>query len=92
MIRINDDFIITIDTYNYILQRRVGVDKKTGEPRYNPVAYCTDLLTALKAFRREYVRLGLQNGVSSLEQACAGILQSNREVEQLIQDAVGGLT
>lgn len=92
MIRINDDYVVIVDQYNYTLSRDLHKTDKDGQPTYRRVSYHTDLSGALKAFRREYVRLRLKDGCMSLSQAVNTILASNAKVAQIIEDSVGGLT
>ena len=48
MIRINDDYYIDSDTYNFILLKK-DINKKNGKEEYDPIAYANKL-EQLKTF------------------------------------------
>ena len=87
MIRINDDFVIIVDAYNYTLSKDTHSLSKEGKPIYKSISHHRDVTGALNAFRREYVRKGLQNGCMTLETAYKRIVQSDKEACETIERA-----
>ena len=92
MIRINEDYGITVDSYNYTLVKKGGINKKDGSIIWRSIAHCGDVTGALKAFRQEYVRQGLLDCDITLSTAYRHIVESNRQVEELIENILGDLT
>lgn len=90
MIRLDDKYCIKVDEYNYILQKIRVAEKgnNVGKEYYTCVGYFHDLVSALKAYHRECVREGLMDDFSSLSEAFKTILETDRQVEQMIQNAI----
>lgn len=94
MIRLNDDYLIEIDSCNYTVKRdlhriRVKIDKVTGEesrtPDYSTVGYFGTLPGAIKGVIEDMNRTHLKNGEHDLQEALAVILENNRKFSQLME-------
>lgn len=87
MIRINDDWIIDVDEYNYILKRdmhrRTSRKKKDGsvveEDVYVNKGYFSNMEKALERVREEMVREGLKDASHTLETAVHAIREVTEE-------------
>ncbi len=87
MIRINDDWIIDVDEYNYILKRdmhrRTSRKKKDGsvveEDVYVNKGYFSNMEKALERVREEMVREGLKDASHTLETAVHTIREVTEE-------------
>lgn len=97
MIRINDDWIIDVDEYNYTLKhnlhRTTNRKLKDGtvktEEVYESVGFYS---TAEKAFERlheEIIRDRLKGASHTLETACRAIREATAEWRELMEKAVG---
>ena len=86
MIRINDDWIIDVDEYNYILKRdmhRTTARKRNGETVTEDVyinrGYFSTMEKALERLREEMVREGLKDVSHTLETAVHTIREVTEE-------------
>lgn len=94
MIRVNEDYIIEIDTYNYIAkmdQHKKGQvkDRATGEyievDVFKTVGYYKDLSGAIKGIINDMSRRQLSDGRFSLEDAIHIIRENNGKVYDLLE-------
>ena len=90
MIRINDDWVIDVDAYNYILKRDLhrmekSRDKKTMVPAYTTIGYYGSLRKALERLREEIIRERLRDGLRTLTEALQTIRECNKEWSELIE-------
>ena len=97
MIRVNEDYIIEIDTYNYIVkmdQHKKGQvkDRSTGEYMevdvFKTVGYYKDLSWAIKGIISDMNRRQLSDGLFSLEDAIHIIRENNGRVSDLLTKAL----
>ena len=93
MIRLNEDYGIDVTDTSYNLVRfRISAGEKTkGQETYTPFAYFTSLEGALNCFRREILKDRLKSRSMGITEAISEVLESNREVEEMIKKAVKGL-
>lgn len=88
MIQLYNGYSIANDSIQWILQKENGIDKKTGETRYNPIGYFTRLENALSEFGRRNTRDALENGAITLRQALNTIKNENERLEKFIRDNI----
>lgn len=90
MIRLDSKYGITVDSYNYILQRiSIGLSGKSeGKECLNAVGYFSDLSGALMAYYRECVRDKLRGDLTGLSDALRGIREASDYVAGIIKSAV----
>ena len=88
MIKLIDDYVVNVDTYNYILMRgRPGKDKEGKEiVRYTALGYYSDLEKAVSACREELVRRRLQDRDMRLSEAVNTIRTCNREFREMLRE------
>ena len=93
MIRINDDWIIDIDRYNYTLRRDMHttrIIKKNGEeieePVYNTVGHYSSLNKALDNLCKEIIRYKLIDGEYTLKTAINAIRECQDEWRRLTDE------
>ena len=93
MIRINDDWIIDIDRYNYTLRRDMHttrIIKKNGEeieePVYNTVGHYSSLNKALDNLGKEIIRYKLIDGEYTLKTAVNAIRECQDEWRRLTDE------
>lgn len=87
MIRINDDWVIDVDEYNYILKRDMhrttSRKQKDGsvvaEDVYVNKGYFSNMEKALERVREEMVREGLKDASHTLETAIHTIRECTEE-------------
>lgn len=91
MVELYDDYVITTDAYNYILQKRQIVQngKTAGEERYKAVGYYNTFGGCLRRFHEELLkdRLGREE-MMTLAQA----LDACHEVNKRFGDWLEGNT
>ncbi len=93
MIRINDDWIIDIDRYNYTLRRDMHttrIIKKNGEeieePVYNTVGHYSSLNKALENLGKEIIRYKLMSNEYDLKTAVNAIRECQDEWRRLTNE------
>lgn len=90
MIRFNDDWVIDVDAYNYILKRDLhkmekSRDGKSMVPAYNTVGYYGSLRKALEHLREEIIRDKLRDGTHPLCEALQTIRDCTREWNEAVE-------
>ena len=97
MIRVNDDYIIEVDSLNYTVKRdahktRVTVDKDTGEETENnvfvTVGYYKNFASAIESVIGDMNRRQLSEGVHSLKESLNIILENNKRFSELLEKAL----
>jgi len=88
MIRVNDDYIIEIDNYNFTAKRdlhqaRIKKDGST-EDQFKTVGYYGDFSSAIRGIIRDMNIRELSDGVKTLEEALGIILKNNIRFEELL--------
>lgn len=81
-IKLDDKYKITSDSRQYMLQKLVGKDKKTGEDVYNPVAYSQEPIHLIKVYASRYVR---GSSASSLQELVSTYQSTVKRLEKSLQ-------
>ena len=94
MIRINDDWIIDVDQYNYIIKKDMhkmvkARDGKTMVPGYTTVGYYGSLRRALEALGEEIIRDKLASDSLTLAEALQTIRECKAEWDEAVRKVVG---
>lgn len=101
MVRVNDDYIIDVDSLNYTVKRdahktRIVKDKDTLEEKevetFVTVGYYGDLAGAIKGVIKDTNRRELSEGVHDLKSALAIVKSNNDSFEKLLREVttIGG--
>lgn len=94
MIRVNEDYVIEIDSFNYTVKRdlhrtTVKVDpitlKETEVDSYRVVGYFCKLPGAIKGVIEDMNKRELSSGVHELEEAISIVLENNKKVSDLLE-------
>ena len=90
MIRLDSKYGITVDSYNYILQKiSIGSSGKSeGKECLSAVGYFSNLSGALQAYYKECVRDKLRGDFTGLSDALRGIREASEYVAEMIKSAV----
>lgn len=97
MVRVNDDYIIEVDSLNYTVKRdehrvRVEADKDGNEvkrvPVFTTVGYYYDLATSIRGVIKDMNRRQLGNGTHELREAVNMVMNNNRHFEALLEKAL----
>lgn len=97
MIRVDNDYFIEIDQYEYTVKRdthKVAVkkDKITGEetrtPLYHTVGHFGGLTGALKGVLKDMNAKELAEGVHTLEESVAIVMANNKKLSDLLERAL----
>jgi len=89
MIRINDDWVIDVDAYNYVLKKDMHRDKVrkdgTVEHVWDVRGYFSGPEKALKRLREEIIRDELREAEIGLPEAVTAIQRCTREWSEIIE-------
>ena len=85
MIRINEDYVVDVDAYNYTLMRDKHKKDKKGNPVMVTVGHYGNLENCLKGFSEEVIREQFINTDMSLKEAVDVIRKSNKELVDIIR-------
>ena len=94
MIRVNDDYIIEVDYFNYTPKRDLHktttrTDKKTGEVitenSYATIGHYCNLTGAIKGIIGDMNRRELSEGVIELSEAVNLVIANNQKVASLLK-------
>lgn len=95
MIKVNENYIIDIDSCNYTVKRDLHRKKSTiinGETvevdDFATVGYYGSLVSAVKGVIDNMNRRKLRDGVHTLEEAVAIVLENNNRVSELLEKAL----
>lgn len=95
MIRVNENYIIDIDSYEYTVKRdlhRKKTAKINGETvevdDFATVGHYSSLTSAVKGVIANMNRCKLRDGVHTLEEAIAIVLENNNKVAELLEKAL----
>ena len=92
MIRINDDWVVDVDDYQYILKKdmhKMVKAKRKGNPDvalYVTKGYFSSLRKALERLGEEMVRQRLKAGSPSLQEALHTIRECRDEWRRLVEE------
>ena len=90
MIRVNDDYVIDVDSMCYTTKIDKHKADKKGNPVYEVVGYYKDLDGAILAVVKSMNRKELSEGVYELKEALEIIQASNEQFETLLKEVVKG--
>lgn len=90
MIRIDEDYVVDVDDFNYTLKRvKVAASgKNKGKEYFQTVGYFHSLSEALERYGQEKVRDGLKSGTMTLSEALTYIRAADEEVSRTIREAI----
>lgn len=87
---IDDEWCISVEPYNYTLQRInvIKDGKHKGEVRCDAIGFYHDLVGALEACGKEKVRERLQSGENTLVRSVNAIRECWEEFSKTIREAI----
>lgn len=94
MVKVNDDYIIEIDSLNYTVKRDEhktreekvkGSDEVKVVPVFTTVGYYYDLVTSIRGVIKDMNRRELGSGTHTLQEAVDIVLKNNRRVTELLE-------
>lgn len=88
MIRIDDDYYITVDSYNYIVCRDKHKTDKKGNDLYTVIGYYNNLYKALQGAVADMNRRAFTGGTYSLQEAIKVIQKSNSIFEDMLREVL----
>ena len=88
MIRVNDDYVIDVDSMCYTTKIDKHKTDKKGNPVYEVVGYYKDLDGAILAVVKSMNRKELSEGVHDLKSALGIIQASNEQFEKLLREVI----
>lgn len=93
MIRVNDDYVIEVDTLCYVANRdthKTRIDKTTGKeiPVYNLVGYFGTLETAIKGIIHHIIQNKLSVGTHDIKGAIEIIRTEMKQFDELLEKAL----
>lgn len=88
MIRVNDNYVIDVDSMCYTAKIDKHKTDKKGNPVYEVVGYYKDLDGAVLAIVKSMNRSKLSEGVHDLKTALGIIQASNEQFEKLLREVV----
>lgn len=88
MIRVNDDYVILVDTLNYTPCRDTHKTDKQGKPVYTSIGYYPNLETALKGIIKDINARTFDADTYSLQEALEVIQQSNKAFTDMLREVV----
>jgi len=90
MIRVNDNYYITVDKYNYTACRDKHKTDKKGNSLYSVVGYYGSVEGALRGIIDDMNERAFAEGTYSLQEAIEVIQQSNKMFTDMLREAVKG--
>ena len=88
MIRVNDDYVIDVDSMCYTTKIDKHKTDKKGNPVYEVVGYYKDLDGAVLAIVKSMNRSKLSEGVHDLKTALGIIRSSNEQFEKILREVI----
>jgi hypothetical protein len=88
MIRVNDDYVILVDTLNYTPCRDGRKMDKAGKPIYQAIGYFSTLEHALRGIIKDMNARAFEVGVYSLQEALEIIQQSNTVFTNMLREVM----
>ena len=93
MVKVNDDYIIEVDSLNYTVKRdehRTREEKVTGSdevkvvPVFTTVGYFYDLTASIRGVIKDMNRRELGSGTHTLQEAVDIVIKNNSRVTELL--------
>ena len=91
MIVLDDRYIITTDSRNYKLQKKLYTDSETGEGKYTVIAYSDSLSRAIRRYIEITDRKTIQHGIYTLDETISLIEQNHKMIMDKINGAIPGI-
>lgn len=88
MIRVNEDYVIEVDRYEYAVKIDKHRQGKNGEDVYETIGHYSSLENAIKGVLEAMNKKALGEGVHTLEEALAIIGENNERFAELLEKAV----
>ncbi len=97
MVKVNDDYIIEIDSLNYTVKRdehrkNKVINKVTGETSeievFTTVGYFYDLATSISGIIKDMNRRKLGSGTHTLQEAVKIVINNNSKFIELLERAL----
>jgi len=85
IVRVNDDYLIVVDSMDYTLCKDRHKTDKEGKPVYKTLGYYTSLESALNALGKEFIKERLEGAEMGLKEAVSTIREANRELSDIIR-------
>ena len=89
MIRVNDDYVILVDSLSYDACIDKHTTDKSGKPVYKPIGYYPNLELALQGIIKDMNAKKLGEGTYSLQEAIEVINASNEVFTEMLKEALG---
>lgn len=90
MIRINDDYVVAVDEYNYTLQKDLHSDAtdKNGVTRhkYKTIGYYSSLYKAILGYKEVVGRECMSRDDMALGEACTRLERINEEFKKILEE------
>lgn len=88
MIKVNDDYVILVDTLNYTPCRDCHKTDKKGNPVYKNIGYYSNLEQALRGIIRDMNTRAFEADTYSLKEALEVIKQSNNVFTDMLREVL----
>lgn len=88
MIRINDDYVISVEPYEYCVKIDKHRQDKKGNDIYDTVGHYTSLESAILGAKNEAIHKSLFNMETTLENALKCVADINAEFKQMLEEAM----
>lgn len=88
MIRVNDDYVILVDTFNYTPCRDSHKTDKKGNPTYKTIGYYSNLEQALRGIIKDMNARSFEANTLSLQEALEIIQQSNDVFTDMLREVM----
>lgn len=88
MIKLINDYVVAVDSYNYTLQIDLHKTDKNGNSLYKTIGYYSDLKRAIKACIKDISKTELVSGMHTLIEAVRIIDDSNKRFEAILEKAL----
>ena len=88
MIKITDNIFINADERQYILQKEIGIDKKTGKTKYKNLGYYQCVSDAIRACSTLLLRQEIQNTDLTLKEAYHRFNEVEQRIKQMLPENI----
>jgi len=84
MIRVNDNYVIEVDPYNYTPKENLHRTDKNGDPLFKTIGYYNNLRSAVKGVLDYDIKKSLSDGDKSLYEAVRVLNEAYSRLDKLI--------
>lgn len=88
MIKLVNDYVVAVDSYNYTLQIDLNKIDKNGKKLYKIVGYYGDLKEAIKACVKDMNKRKFEDEECTLMQAVQIINNNSKRFEMILENAL----